>query len=205
MSRRIAKRDHPPQYVLYADAISGQEQTGGRWHFVLESVDGECVIEADECEPDREVRGERLELLSVVRGLEAVDEPARVTLITPSRYVRRGFRYGLEEWRRNQWRWEHFGKQVPIKNRDLWQRVDQALRYHEVKCRNWLLDMTDGNYDDPESIPASPSVSKADRTTVQTGWAVMSRLASSGRWAAGRVRKFVSAGQVGSLAHSCGR
>ena len=90
------------------------------------------MIEAHEREPDQSTWGERLELLSVVRGLEALDQPARVTLITSSRYVRLGLRYGLEEWRRNRWCWEHFGKLVPIKNQDLWQRVDRAL--HITRC-----------------------------------------------------------------------
>ena len=207
MSSNNAMSSSSPQYVLFADAISGgdEEKTGGRWHFVLESVDGACVIEADEQEPDRKARGERLELLSVVRGLEAVDQPAQVTLITPSRYVRRGLRYGLEEWRRNQWCWEHFGRLVPIKNRDLWQRVDRALCYHEVRCRNWLLDMGDGSLDDSESWAVPSNAATVNRTTAQTGWAVMARLARSGRWAAKRVGKFVSAGQMGQLAPTCGR
>ena len=45
---------------------------------------------------------------------------------------------GLPEWRANDWQWEHFGEMVPVKNRDLWQRVDRALGYHELKCRTWL-------------------------------------------------------------------
>ena len=198
-------RSSSPQYVLYADAISGgEDETGGRWHFVLESVDGACVIEADEQEPDRDARGARLELLSVVRGLEAVDQPARVTLITPSRYVRRGLRYGLEEWRRNQWCWEHFGRLVPIKNQDLWQRVDRALHYHQVNCRRWWLDAADGHLDDSTSFVATPATPKVHRTTAQAGRAVMGRLARSGRWAAKRVRTLVSAGQVGQLTSTCG-
>jgi ribonuclease HI len=139
-----------PHYVLYSDALNSEGEggrRGGRWHFVLEALDGESVIEAGEHEPDPTTRGERLELLSVVRGLEALDQPSRVTLITPSRYVRRGLRFGLEEWRHNRWRWEHFGKLVPIKNQDLWQRVDRALRYHEVKCRWWRLDADHGSLD----------------------------------------------------------
>jgi ribonuclease HI len=136
-----------PQYILYSDALSGRDtggHPGGVWHFALEAVDGTHVVEAHEREPDPSTWGERLELLSVVRGLEALDEPARVTLITSSRYVRRGLRYGLEEWRRNGWYWERFGKLVPVKNQDLWQRVDRALRYHEVRCRYWRLDAAHG-------------------------------------------------------------
>jgi len=87
-----------------------------------------------------EVQGERLELLTVVRGLEALDQPSRVTLMTSSKYVREGIRYGLSEWQSNGWCWESFGEMVPVKNRDLWQRIDRAMRFHEVDCRTWRLD-----------------------------------------------------------------
>jgi ribonuclease HI len=100
---------------------------------VLQSVNGNERLEAVEEEPD--VRGERLELLAVVRGLEALDQPARVTLITPSRYVQRGFRLGLRDWRSNGWLWERFGRRTYVRNRDLWRRIDQAMKYHRIECR----------------------------------------------------------------------
>jgi ribonuclease HI len=134
----------PPHYLLYSEARTRPEALGlsGRWHFFLESMDGTQSVEAYDEEPD--VHGERLELLSVVRGLEALDQPSRVTLVTPSRYVDRGIRFGLEDWRRTQWCWERFGQMVPIKNRDLWLRVDRALTYHDVECRRWRFDDTHG-------------------------------------------------------------
>jgi ribonuclease HI len=130
-----------PHYLLYSGAGGGYSagaRRPGRWHFALETTDGKPILEADAEEPD--AHGERLELLSVVRGLEALDQPSRVTLVTPSGYVRNGFRYGLDEWRNNRWRWEHFGRLVPIKNEDLWKRVDQAMQYHQVECRLLRLD-----------------------------------------------------------------
>ncbi len=84
--------------------------------------------------------GERLELLAVVRGLEALDGPARVTLVTKSRYVSRGIRCGLTEWRANDWQWERFGRIVPVKDHDLWQRVDRALLFHKVDCQAWQFE-----------------------------------------------------------------
>jgi hypothetical protein len=95
-------------------------------------------LEAEDSEP--EIHGERLELLAVVRGLEALDQPSRVTLMTSSRYVNRGLTYGLEEWRRNDWTWESFGEMVPVKNQDLWQRLDQALRFHRLEVRPIRVD-----------------------------------------------------------------
>lgn len=126
-----------PHYLLFSESVQKPTSLGGhgRWHFVLEAIDGSTKIEASDTET--EVEGERLELLAVVRGLEALDQPSKVTLITSSRYVSRGFRFGLEAWAENNWRWERFGRFVPVKNNDLWQRVDRALQFHQVKCRSW--------------------------------------------------------------------
>jgi len=78
--------------------------------FVLESVDGSDVLEVAEHEDDAATH--RLELLAVVRGLEALDQPSRVTLVTSSEYVRRGLRFGIQQWREDGWRWEFFGRMV---------------------------------------------------------------------------------------------
>lgn len=152
------KRTNSPHYLLFSDAHDGHGdciKPGGRWRFVLESVDGMSVMQADEEEPD--AHGERLELLCVVRGLEALDQPSRVTLVTPSRYVRLGLRFGLAEWRVNRWQWEHFGRLIPVKNRDLWQRVDHALRYHQVDCRCWRFDASHAGPDQSACGDTPPS------------------------------------------------
>lgn len=125
-----------PHYLLFSESSEAEES--GRWRFVLRDSDGSDRLVAADVEPD--TRGERLQLLAVVRGLEALDQPCRVTLMTPSTYVREGIRYGLPEWRKNGWRWESFGQMIPVKNGDLWQRVDWALRYHQVECRVWRPD-----------------------------------------------------------------
>ena len=125
-----------PHYLLFSE--SSQTPEPGRWRFVLRSSNGAERVVADDVDPD--ARGERLELLTVVRGLEALGQPSRVTLMTPSPYVREGIRFGLAEWRRNGWCWEAFGQMTPVKNCDLWQRMDRALRFHQVECRHWRID-----------------------------------------------------------------
>jgi hypothetical protein len=94
----------------------------------------------------------------VIRGLEALDEPSRVTLVTSSRYVRRGLLYGLTEWRTNDWAWEWYGQMVPVKNRDLWQRLDRALEYHHVECRRWRLDNAHFTMERPRAEPPTSPV-----------------------------------------------
>jgi len=126
-----------PHYLLFSEA-SGNKQSSPCWRFVLQNVDTQRRFSATDTEPAS--CGERLELLAVVRGLEALDGPARVTLVTKSRYVSRGIKSGLAEWRRSGWCWERFGRMVPVRDHDLWQRVDRALSFHEVNCQAWQFD-----------------------------------------------------------------
>jgi len=124
---------HSPadHFLLYTEAA---RTAGGdaRWKFVLQSVGGNEKLAADDSELNS--RTSRMELLAVVRGLEAIDRPARVTLLTGSRYVSRGIRRQLGQWREDNWQWERFGELVPIRDRDLWQRVDRALSFHQLEC-----------------------------------------------------------------------
>lgn len=128
-----------PHFLLFCDASvsscarSDTDPVGGRWHFVLERIDAAERLEA--ADGERGQPRERLALLAVVRGLEAIEQPSQVTLVTTSRYVARGLRYGLAEWRETGYIWEHFGVQKPIRNADLWQRIDGAMQFHVVACR----------------------------------------------------------------------
>jgi ribonuclease HI len=125
-----------PHFLLFSEARRKHRQ--GLWRFVLQAADGSAVLEASDVEPH--VVGERLELLAVIRGLEALDQPSRVTLLTPSKYVNRGMAYGIDDWRRNGWTWECFGQMVPVKNRDLWQRLDRASGFHVIDFRMKRFD-----------------------------------------------------------------
>lgn len=131
-----------PHFLLFCDTHHSESQpghgggyagSGGRWHFVLEQLDGSERLEA--ADNERSMNRERLALLSVVRGLEALEQPSQVSLVTTSRYVSRGLRYGLSSWRESDYTWERFGEQRPVRNSDLWRRVDTALQFHGIKCR----------------------------------------------------------------------
>ena len=148
----------------------------GRWRIVLETVDGSSKFEASD---EDEGSAERLELLAVVRGLEAIPEPAKVTLVTSSRYVSRGLRFGLAEWRENGWQWERFGEMSDVANADLWKRLDRALSIHQVQCRTWRFDSAHTH--EPGVVPAphshsGPAVRK--RNGLRTG----TRRAIDGIW-----------------------
>src|SRR4051795_7001011 len=126
-----ATSDH---FLLYTEATRS-EGSVAHWKFTLQSVGGKEQLAADDTELNS--RASRLELLAVARGLEAIDRPARVPLVTASRYVSRGIRRQLSQWREDNWQWERFGELVPIRDKDLWQRVDHALQFHQVECSDW--------------------------------------------------------------------
>lgn len=136
-------RNAAPHYLLLSETQVNRHGSAGNWRFVLERMDGSGRIEVADEEP--EMRGERLQLLAVVRGLEALEQPSRVTLITPSSYVGRGIRNGLDVWRENDWKWERFGEMIPVKNADLWKRIDHALDFHVVDCRVWNFSQIEFN------------------------------------------------------------
>jgi ribonuclease HI len=147
-----------PHFLLYAEAApvaapagvhgcndSDSDDAGrgerGHWRFVLRLPDGETALEA--ADEESEATPQRLELLAVVRGLEALNQPSRVTLLTGSRYLRRGLNFGLSQWRENDWQWERYGRMAPVKNGDLWQRLDRLLNIHALECRPTRLEKAD--------------------------------------------------------------
>lgn len=105
------------------------------WRFMLEAPEPRLRLEAEE--EDTCPSHERAELLAVVRGLEALDQPSSVSLYTPSRFVLAGLRYGIGEWRDTNWHWEWYGRWAPVAHQDLWRRVEAALQFHEMDPRWW--------------------------------------------------------------------
>jgi ribonuclease HI len=125
-----------PHFLLFSSARHTRpphESNAGRWHFVIRADDGSTALEASDDES--EISRDRLELWAIVRGLEALDQPSSVTIITTSRYIQRGLLHGLVYWRENDWQWERFGQLAPVKNADLWRRIDHAMQFHAVRCR----------------------------------------------------------------------
>ena len=122
-----------PHYWLSTEIRWSDSNATGNWRFELQRVGtGEFIAVSDE-EPG--VGGERLDLLTLIRGLEALDQPSRVTLLCPSNYVRRGLNRGLAKWRAADWHWESEGQRRPVKNADLWQRLDQIASIHQLDIR----------------------------------------------------------------------
>lgn len=116
----------------------GIEDNPYRWRFILRATDGHDELVAEDVEPG--VHGERLELLTVLRALESLNQASRIIIWTRSPALKEGLLYGLREWPAHDWCWERFGERVPVRNRDLWQRMERAAQFHEIECRTWRFD-----------------------------------------------------------------
>ena len=124
----------PAKYLLFTEAL---RHASGRflWRFLLLKADSDQTVTASDLVD--EASATRTELLALVRGLEALDEPGEIRLFTASKYISRGMSRGLSQWRAEGWHWERFGRRVPVRDCDLWRRVDHALEFHTVQCRAW--------------------------------------------------------------------
>jgi ribonuclease HI len=76
----------------------------------------------------------RMELMAVIRALEALKRPVRVRVYTDSQYVRRGILEWLSAWKARGWR---TADRKPVKNQDLWERLEQAAAGHAIEW-HWV-------------------------------------------------------------------
>ena len=81
-----------------------------------------------------EATNNQMELMAAIQGLEALSRPCEVILTTDSQYVRQGITEWIAGWKRKNWK-TAAGK--PVKNQDLWQRLDHAAAPHQVDWR-WV-------------------------------------------------------------------
>ena len=114
----------------YTDgACSGNPGPGG-WGVLLVAKNGDKVLKERELNGgEAETTNNRMELLAAIEALEVLDRPSAITIVTDSAYVKNGITSWLANWKANGWRTA--GKK-PVKNEDLWRRLDEAQHRHEV-------------------------------------------------------------------------
>jgi ribonuclease HI len=119
-----------PQVLLFTDGgCSGNPGPGG-WAFILRHPATGKELERSGAE--RETTNNRMELSAVVEGLAALKKPTAVELFTDSVYVGKGMMEWLPKWKANGWRRKEGTRLVPVKNEDLWRKLDAELARHDV-------------------------------------------------------------------------
>ncbi|NHQ74410.1 ribonuclease HI [Roseovarius gahaiensis] len=116
--------------IAYTDgACSGNPGPGG-WGVLLQAVENGTVIKERELSGgEAETTNNRMELLAAITALETLAKPSALTIITDSAYVKNGVTGWIHGWKRNGWK---TSAKKPVKNVDLWQRLDTAQHRHQV-------------------------------------------------------------------------
>lgn len=124
-----------PDLFAYTDgACSGNPGPGG-WGVLMVARDGTTVVKERTLQGgEAHTTNNRMELLAAISALEALTKISELTIITDSAYVKNGVTEWIHSWKRNGWRTA--GKD-PVKNVDLWQRLDAAQSQHKVVWR-WI-------------------------------------------------------------------
>jgi len=119
-----------PHVVVHTDgACSGNPGPGG-YGAILTFGDREKELKGGE----RDTTNNRMELMAAIAAFEALKRPCRVDVHTDSQYLRNGILSWINTWKRNGWR---TADKKPVKNVDLWQRLDAALAKHQVEW-HWV-------------------------------------------------------------------
>ena len=115
----------PRRVTLYTDgACSGNPGPGG-WGVLMLYGDARKTLNGGE----ENTTNNRMELMAAIMGLESLTRPCAVDLWTDSQYVKQGMSQWLAGWKRNGWK---TADKKPVKNMDLWQRLDDAVQRHDV-------------------------------------------------------------------------
>ncbi len=124
-----------PELFAYTDgACSGNPGPGG-WGVLLIAREGATVLKERELAGgEADTTNNRMELLAAINALEALGRASAVTIVTDSAYVKNGVTGWIHGWKRNGWR---TADKKPVKNVDLWQRLDAAQARHSVTWK-WI-------------------------------------------------------------------
>ncbi len=118
------------QVEIFTDgACKGNPGPGG-WGAVLRFQGREKMLHGGE----PHTTNNRMELLAAIEALCALREPCEVTLTTDSEYLRKGITEWIDSWKKRGWR---TAAKAPVKNVDLWQRLDEAVQRHTIHWR-WV-------------------------------------------------------------------
>ena len=118
------------ELVAYTDgACSGNPGPGG-WGVILQAKAGESLVKERALNGgEAETTNNRMELMAAIMALETLAKPSAITIVTDSAYVKNGVTSWLQGWKRNGWK---TAARKPVKNADLWQRLDAAQARHSV-------------------------------------------------------------------------
>ena len=120
----------PSEVEVFTDGACRGNPGPGGWAAILRYRGREKELSGF----DPDTTNNRMEMTAAVAGLEALKRPCRVRLYSDSQYLRDGITKWIHGWKRNGWR---TADKKPVKNAELWQRLDSALGHHKVSW-HWV-------------------------------------------------------------------
>ncbi|WP_299912491.1 ribonuclease HI [uncultured Paracoccus sp.] len=115
-------------------ACSGNPGPGG-WGVLMRAMKGDEVVKERELKGgEADTTNNRMELMAAIAALEALTRPSQITITTDSAYVKNGVTGWIHGWKKNGWR---TAARKPVKNEDLWRRLDEAQARHQVRWE-WI-------------------------------------------------------------------
>jgi len=118
------------QIEIFTDGACRGNPGPGGWGVLLRYQGKERTLHGGEVE----TTNNRMELMAAIIGLESLKESCRVTLTTDSKYVTNGITDWVENWKKKAWKTT---AKKPVKNEDLWRRLDEISQQHEIKWQ-WV-------------------------------------------------------------------
>ena len=115
---------------IFTDGACRGNPGPGGWAALLRLGEHEKLLSG----ADAHTTNNRMELMAAIEGLMALKRSSRVQLTTDSQYVRQGITQWIHNWKRNGWK---TSQKKPVVNQDLWQRLDEALKDHQVEW-HWV-------------------------------------------------------------------
>jgi ribonuclease HI len=117
---------------LFTDgACSGNPGPGG-WAYILEHISS--ASRKSDSGGESSTTNNRMELMAVIRGLEALKRPCHVEVVTDSQYVAKGLIEWMPRWKARGWRKSKGSGGGEVKNLELWQELDRLMAGHRVHC-----------------------------------------------------------------------
>ena len=130
----MTKTDTTTVVEMYTDGACRGNPGPGGWGVLLRYNGTEKELYGGE----RETTNNRMELMAAISGMESLKRPCAVLLTTDSQYVMKGITEWMQNWKQRGWK---TSDKKPVKNVDLWQRLDSVLNQHDVKWQ-WVRGHT---------------------------------------------------------------
>jgi ribonuclease HI len=154
----VAVDDDKPAVEIYTDGACIPNPGPGGWGAVLRHGTHEKEMYGGEA---GRTTNNRMELMATIQSLESLKRPSVVGLYTDSTYVKNGITLWMPKWKTNGWR---TSAKEPVKNADLWLRLDAAISPHEVEW-HWVK----GHAGHPENERADRLAAKGVEEAVKEG------------------------------------